>query len=344
MSSHLHDDEEPDPAEVSAGVTDGHGHGHGNEHGHEHGHSDAAIDPPYVDEVSPGVFAYIQPDGTWWINNTAFVVAGDGVVAIDTCATERRTRDFLATVASVSGEPIRVLINTHHHGDHTHGNYLTYPATIIGHEKCRELVIQSGVSHFPGIWEARDWGELHIAPPMVTFSDRVDVWAGDLKLEVHYIGNPAHTTNDSVVWIPERGLLFTGDLVFNQGMPFVVMGSVSGSRLAIERLRSFGASTLVPGHGPVCDSGILDSLDRYFAFVQALATEAVAANASPIEAARSADMSEFAHLSDGERLVGNLHRAMFEARGGMPGAVMDLVTVIGDMITFNGGRPLRCRV
>ncbi len=329
MSSHLHDD-------------DDHAHG-GHDHG-GHGHDDGPIDPPHLEEVSDGVYAYIQPDGTWWINNTGFIVAADGVIAVDTCATERRTRNFLDTVKSVTSAPIRVLINTHHHGDHTHGNYLTHPATIIGHEKCRELVIQSGISHFPGVWEARDWGEIHLSPPMVTFSDRVDVWSGDLKLEVHYIGSSAHTTNDSVVWIPERRVLFSGDLVFNQGMPFVVMGSVSGSRLAIQRLRSFDATTIVPGHGPVCDPGILDGLDRYFAFVQDLAADAVAGNASPLEAASSADISEFAHLSDGERLVGNLHRAMFEARGGEPGAVMDLVTVIGDMIKFNGGKPLRCRV
>ena len=183
MSSHLHDDHD-------------HGYGHAGHDHAGHGHDDGPIDPPHLEAVGEGIYAYIQPDGTWWINNTGFIVAHDGVIAIDTCATERRTRDFLDTVAAVTGAPIRVLINTHHHGDHTHGNYLTHPATIIGHEKCRELVIQSGISHFPGIWEARDWGEIHLAPPMVTFTDRVDVWSGDLKLEVHYIGSPAHTTND----------------------------------------------------------------------------------------------------------------------------------------------------
>ena len=324
MSSHLHDDQKHD-------------------HDHDHDH-DGPIDPPHTEEVSDGVFAYVQPDGTWWINNTGFIIAPDGVVAIDTCATELRTRLFLDAVGAVTTQPIRVLINTHHHGDHTHGNDLTHPATIVGHEKCREMVIASGISHFPGVWESRDWGQLRLAPPMVTFQDRVDVWSGDLKLEVHYIGAPGHTTNDSIVWIPERKVLFSGDLVFNGGMPFVVMGSVSGSRVAIEKLRTFNPEVIVPGHGPVCDPGILDGIDRYFAFVQHVATNAVAAGMSPLEAAREADSSEFAHLSDGERLVGNLHRAMFEERGGQPGAPMDLTQVIGDMITFNGGKPLRCRV
>jgi cyclase len=294
--------------------------------------------------VSDGVYAYIQPDGTWWINNTGFVVAHDGVIAIDSCATEQRTRLFLDAVGVVTKQPIRVLINTHHHGDHTHGNYLTHPAAIVGHEKCRDLVIASGISHFPGVWESRDWGELRLAPPMITFQDRVDIWAGDLKLEVHYIGGPGHTTNDSVIWIPERRVLFSGDLVFNGGMPFVVMGSISGSRKAIARLRTFDARVIVPGHGPVCEPSVLDGIDRYFAFVQELAAHAVEAGMNALDAAREADISEFAHLSDGERLVGNLHRAIFEHNGGEPGAELNLVGIISDMITFNGGKPLRCRV
>lgn len=277
MSSHLHDEK--------------HSHDDGNDGGNAggHGHDSGSMDPAQIHEVSDGVYAYIQPDGTWWINNTGFIVAHDGVIAIDTCATEHRTRTFLSAVENKTPQPIRVLINTHHHGDHTHGNYLTHPATIIGHDKCREMVIASGISHYPGIWESRDWGQLNLAPPMVTFQERIDVWSGDLKLEVHYIGNPAHTTNDVVVWIPERRVLFSGDLVFNGGMPFVVMGSISGSRLAIERMRSFDANVIVPGHGPVCDAGILDGLDRYFAFVQNLAADAVAAGASPLEAARGTD-------------------------------------------------------
>ena len=54
-----------------------------------------------------------------------------------------------------------------------------------------------------------------------------------------------------VAWIPERGVLFAGDLVFNGGTPFVLMGSVAGSLAALGRVRRFGAPMIVPGHGPV---------------------------------------------------------------------------------------------
>ncbi|HYS37003.1 MAG TPA: MBL fold metallo-hydrolase, partial [Pseudonocardiaceae bacterium] len=83
-----------------------------------------SLPPGEAVEVSAGIFAYIQPDGSWWINNTAFLVGAQGVVSIDACATERRTRDYLDAIAAITPQPVRALINTHHHGDHTFGNYL----------------------------------------------------------------------------------------------------------------------------------------------------------------------------------------------------------------------------
>src|SRR5919108_3644277 len=76
---------------------------------------------PETVEVSEGIYAYIQPDGSWHINNTGFVTGGGGVISIDTCSTQRRTRAYLDAVAAVTDQPIRTLVNTHHHGDHTYG-------------------------------------------------------------------------------------------------------------------------------------------------------------------------------------------------------------------------------
>lgn len=307
-----------------------------------HGHDDAPLDPIHLDEVADGVYAYIQPDGTWWINNTGFIVADDGVTAIDTCSTERRTKAFLETVAGITDAPIRVVINTHHHGDHTHGNYLTYPATIIGHVRCRDLVIASGKPSFEGVWDGPEWGEIEIAPPFVTFDEHLTVWTGDVCAELHYIGTPAHTTNDIVAYLPEQKVLYTGDLIFNGGTPFMLMGSVTGSLVAAERLRQFDADVVVPGHGPVCTLDVLDEHIRYYEFVLATARDARASEVSPLEAGRSIDLGEFADLLDAERIVGNLHRAMHELDGNEAGSPMNVVAAIGDMIAYNGGKPLRC--
>jgi cyclase len=307
-----------------------------------HGHADdAALGPPETVEVADGVFAYVQPDGSWWINNTGFLVDADDrrVVAVDTCSTERRTRAFLAAIAAVTPHPVRTLVNTHHHGDHTNGNCLVAEeATIIGHHVTREEVLATRIGGLEAVFGDVDWGDLTPAAPTVTFLERLDVHVGGRVAELHHFGSPAHTRSDVAVWLPAERLLFAGDLVFNGGTPFVVMGSVAGSLAAIERLRALGPTTIVPGHGGVCGPEVLDRVEGYLRFVQALAAEAHAAGTPPLEAARSVDLGEYAEWLDAERIVGNLHRAYAELDGGEP----NVLAAFGDMLAYNGGRPLRC--
>jgi cyclase len=138
-------------------------------------------------------------------------------------------------------------------------------------------------------------------------------------------------------------VVFTGDLLFNGGTPFALQGSVSGWIEVLETvLRPLGARTLVPGHGPVCGPEVIDEMLAYLRFVQQLAREARAAGLTPLEAARAADLGEFKDLLDSERIVGNLHRAYLELDGAERGAPVDLVRALGDMVAYNGGRPLSC--
>ena len=297
--------------------------------------------PPRLEEVSDGIFAFIQPDGSWWINNTGFLAGRSGVVAVDSCSTERRTRAWLDAIRSVTDVPLRALVNTHHHGDHTHGNCLLPLATIIGHPRCRDEIMATPLPPPAMLFGQVAWGELRRSPPFVTFEDHLTVWVDDLKVELHYVGTPAHTTNDVIVWIPERKVCFTGDIVFNGGTPFVPMGSIAGSLVALERIRELGAEILIPGHGPVCTPAILDDVAAYLRFVQETAAAGKAAGLSPLELARQTDLGPFAGLTDPERIVGNLHRAYAELDGAEPGAPINIVAALRDMVIFHGG-PLRC--
>ena len=296
-----------------------------------------------IQQVSEGIYAYLQPDGSWWLNNTGFLASRDGVISVDATSTERRTRAYLDAIATVTDRPVRTLVNTHHHGDHTHGNYLFGGATIVGHERCREAIFGTPVPPPAGVWTDVDWGRLELAPPFLTYTDGVTLWSGDLRCEVRYVGIPAHTTNDSIVHIPERSVVFAGDLLFNGGTPFALMGSVSGWIEVLETvLRPLGARTLVPGHGPVCGPEVIDDVLAYLHFVQRTAREAKAEGLSPLQAARAVDLGEFKDLLDAERIVGNLHRAYLELDGGERGAPIDLAGALGDMVAYNGGRPLTC--
>ena len=296
-------------------------------------------------EVSEGVYAYIQPDGSWFLNNMGFLTSPAGVISIDATSTERRTRAYLEAIARVSSQPVRTLVNTHHHGDHTHGNYLFTGATIVAHERCREQVLAFGLpDNLRGVWTDVEWGDLSVAPPFLTYETGVTLWSGDLRCDVRYVGMPAHTTNDSIIHIRDRSLLFAGDLVFNGGTPFLLLGSIGGAIEVLEQVvRPLGAATIVPGHGPVCGPEVIDDMVGYLRFVQGLARDASAAGLSPLDAARQADLGEYASWTDAERIVGNLHRAYAElAPDAVPGAPIDVVAGLADMIAYNGGRPLTC--
>lgn len=293
-------------------------------------------------EVSDGVFAYIQPDGSWWINNTGVVVGARGVVSVDACATEARTRAYLASIENVTRQPVRTLVNTHHHGDHTFGNYLFPTATIVGHERSRSAMQAWGMPKAEPFWTDVDWGAIELEPPFLTFEESLTIHVDDVRCEVRHLGHPAHTDNDAVVWLPDRKVLFSGDLLFNGGTPFVFQGSIAGALETVLELERLGAETIVPGHGGVCGTEVFDVVKRYLRFVQDLAARGVAAGVSPLEAAMESDLGEFGDLLDSERIVGNLHRGYSEERGEPWGTPLDAAAALADMVAYNGGKPLAC--
>jgi cyclase len=304
-------------------------------------HDHPELGPAELVEVADRVYAYIQPDGSWYINNTGFVVGGRAVVSVDSCATERRTRAYLERIATVSTAPVTTLINTHHHGDHTYGNSLLGAATIIGHENCRTEVIRTGLLGNTGIWDPVEWGELSLAPPTLTFTDRVRLWSDDMPVEVTYVGRAAHTTNDSLVWLPERGVLFCGDLLFNGGTPFLLMGSVVGAvEVLTTTVAAIPARVIVPGHGAPAGRDLIGTVVGYLRFVLDTAKAGLAAGLSPLETARNTDLGEYTDWLDSERIVGNLHRAYCDLDPTQP--ELDLFAALRDMVTYNGGRPLSC--
>ncbi len=288
-------------------------------------------------ELADRVFGYIQPDGSWFINNTGFVSGSRSVFAIDACATETRTRAFIEAIAGVTPLPIRTLVNTHSHPDHTNGNHLFSDATVIAQLDCRTAMAQ-GLPPIEAVWTPVDWGDIMPRLPEVTYLDRLDCYSDDLPIQLHYAGRTAHTAGDTLVWLPGPRVLFTGDLIFNGGTPFALTGSVQGWIDALEQVvRPLPFAILVPGHGEPCGVEAVETALDYLRFIQQVARDGRAAGVAPLEAARQTDLGRFTDLLDPERLVGNLHRAYHEL-----GSPLDLVQALADMIEFNGGQPLRC--
>ncbi|WP_260848812.1 MBL fold metallo-hydrolase [Streptomyces sp. SLBN-118] len=301
----------------------------------------SAMDP-YTVQLAPEVHAYVQPDGGWCLNNAGFVSDGEFTLLVDTAATERRARSLRESLVA-TGVPLpRTLVNTHHHGDHTYGNGVFLPeAVVIGHDACRSEQLEAG-HQLHLLWPATDFGDIPIIAPTVTYNDRLTVHVGDIEVRLIHPGGVAHTPGDTIVHLPEQRVVFTGDLIFEGGTPFIPMGSLSGSLRALDVLRSLDATTVVPGHGPITDPAAYDATERYLRHVAELAGQGHAKGLTPLETAREADLGVFAELRESERLVANLHRAYAELDGLPEGSPLDPATVFGDMAAMNGGVPVAC--
>jgi cyclase len=129
----------------------------------------------------------------------------------------------------------------------------------------------------------------------ITSRDGLRLWSDDRPVDVTHVGGPAHTTNDSLVWLPEQRVLFCGDLLFNGGTPFVLMGSVRGAiEVLTEVVAPIPAEVIVPGHGAPCDAGLIDDVVGYLRFVLDAARAGLDAGLTPLELARETELGQYA--------------------------------------------------
>ena len=255
----------------------------------------------------------MQPPGGWCVNNAGII---GGRVLIDTAATEARARLLRTAAESLDDpRPVRTIVNTHFHGDHTFGNGLMGDGvTIVAHELTRQDIAATGLG-MTRLWPSVAWGRVAPAAPTVTFTDRLTLHQDGLAIELIHVGT-AHTTGDVVAWLPDERILFAGDVVFSGGTPYVLMGSVQGSLRAIDRLRALDPRIVVCGHGPVTGPDVFDD-GRGVPAVAVAAGRAADWHTARNRYGRAGRRSRRVRrrCARNERLLGNLHRAYAEHQG-----------------------------
>jgi len=300
------------------------------------------LGPARLDEIADGVFAYVQSDGGWCLNNAGLIVGDDAHSAlIDTAATARRARRLRAEVLRRAPEPPRTVVSTHFHGDHTFGNQFFPEALVVAHENARTEMAGAGLG-LTTLWPDVYWGDIEVTLPHLTYRDFLTLHLGTVEVELIHLGPAAHTTGDTAVWLPRQRVLFAGDVLMSGVTPFCLMGSVSGSLAALRRLRALGPVTVVPGHGPVGGPELIDANEAYFRRLVRQAEQGVAAGLTPLQLAREQGPGPYADLLDAERLVPNLHRAYAELAGAAPGAPLEVGALFREMAEYHGALPA-CR-
>jgi glyoxylase-like metal-dependent hydrolase (beta-lactamase superfamily II) len=281
---------------------------------HEHG----------LAEIGDGFYAYLQPDGGWGWSNAGLVADGDQALLVDTLFDLHLTERMLAEMrrAVPAAARIGTLVNTHANGDHCYGNQLLGDARIIATEQAAgemgelppaamaALVAQAPQMGALGEFFLRCFGSFDfegIEPtlPSETFSGRLELSVGDVRLELIEVG-PAHTRGDALVFAPSARVLFSGDILFAGAHPIAWAGPVSHWIAACERILALDPTVIVPGHGPLATTDEVRELKSYFEYLHGQARASHAEGMTPLQAARAIALDRWAEWGEHERLVVNI--------------------------------------
>lgn len=222
-------------------------------------------------------------DGVWMLTgaggNLGVSAGEDGVVLIDDQYAPLTDR-ILAAIRTISAKPVRFLINTHWHGDHTGGNENLGKAGVLifAHENVRRRMSVEQLSAF---FKRTTPASPAAALPVVTFTDSVTFHLNGDEIEAFHVP-PAHTDGDTVIVFRKADVVHTGDLFFNGLYPFIDLesgGSVEGVVVAADRIYALcdAKTKLIPGHGPVATPAGLkayrDMVAGSYAAVKALVAQ-----------------------------------------------------------------------
>lgn len=219
-------------------------------------------------QLAPGVYALLSSKPP--VDNSGFVVGERGVLVIDSHINGAMARQIQAAVRRVTSKPILYLVNTNYHGDHTFGNY-AFPATtkIIAHRKTAERM-----RHFDDEkkfllqtvnGDTSVYGDVKLRLPDVVFDDYLRLDLGGRIVELYHFG-PGNTPGDTVVYVPEARVAWTGNLMLGAGsIPFLIEGGAGRYLQTISRFAgTIEVETIIPGHAGLATAA---HFDRYLSYL-----------------------------------------------------------------------------
>jgi len=218
--------------------------------------------PLTMEKVTDSLYVIIGNGG-----NVAAMPTAEGVLLVDDKFAADAS-EIVAKVKTISDKPIRYILNTHQHPDHTGGNepMMAGGAEIIIQKNARANMV---AGKMPGL-------------PRITFNDESQLFLGGKEVDAKYVGR-GHTNGDAVIYFPSERVLHTGDLFVNGGAPFIdytANGSIVEWDKSLENALKFDFDTVIPGHGPVAKRADLIKWRETLAALRAHAKSACAGGAT----------------------------------------------------------------
>lgn len=204
-------------------------------------------------ELATGVYARLHEG----LTNGGIIVGDEGVLLVDSLRVPSFARHLIEDVRKLTDKPIRYVIDTHSHWDHSWGNEEFPDSTIIGHANCRAEMLDLEAREW---WMNRvvssgeSWSEeaktVNVTPPNLTFDEKMSLYFAGRRIDLLYLGR-AHTSGDVFIHLPDDRLLFTGDVAQDGGVPFMLDGYLEDWVGTDTRLTELDCERFMAGHGPI---------------------------------------------------------------------------------------------
>ena len=215
-------------------------------------------------------------------SNSAFLVTDDGVLVVDSRQHPRDGQDLVDRIRRVTDKPIKWVVNTHFHGDHTFGNSVMKAAgaTIVAHDDTARLMRLVAAKEFArrqAFFKSRhyDPAEVQQTFPDATFDKDVTIHLGGREIRLAYLG-PGQNPGDTFVFFPHARAVFTPGAFGRRSMPNMTFTpSVEGWIGVLDRLAAMDVDTIMPPHGDVATKADVKDLAEFIRFEYALVKDAV---------------------------------------------------------------------
>ena len=277
--------------------------------------------PPNIKKIKDGIYVYV---GTNFNSNCGIVITQEGVVLIDSGHNPTDSRVILEAVRKLSPLPIRFLIDTEPHPDHTTGHFVfSPPTTIIAHEGATQSMIGrekespgrieklAGTS--PAMKKALEG--YRFVPPHVEYRQKMTLNLGGRTFELMYLKG-VHSEADTAVWLPNERVLFSASGIvvdqINILRPFVTIPDILA---ASKMMKALNPEVVVPGHGQPGTAKIFDDTEKYYALLVERVGAMAKAGKSLDEIKKELKMPEYAHWASQERFPSNVDAAYKVVKG-----------------------------
>lgn len=186
--------------------------------------------------------------------NTGIVVGDDSVMVLDTQATPLMAEDVIRHIRTVTDLPIKYVVMSHYHAVRVLGASAYGASEIIASADTRDLIVERGaadmkseIERFPRLFRSVETIP-GLTWPTLTFKGEMTVWLGSVEVRLMQLGR-GHSKGDTVAWLPQQKVLFSGDLVEYGATPYAGDAYFSDWPATLDRVEALGAEAIVPGRG-----------------------------------------------------------------------------------------------